>query len=302
MASKSLSRHGGATRGLPLTHLGLAILVAAIWGTNFVVAHIGLEQFPPLTFGALRFAVAGLVLAPFLPRPKVRWTVIFAYGLSIGVGQFGLLFFAMAHHIAPGLASLLMQTQVFFTIGLAAALMGERVRRSTLFALLLCGAGVALIGLHTGGDADAAGIAMILGSAFAWSVGNLVAKQAGAIDMLGLVVWSSLVAAPALAVLALLTEGPAAMVSSITGAGFWAWITVLWQSFGNTVFGYGVWNWLLARHPAADVAPTALLIPVFGLSASIIIVGEQLPLWKIEAALLVLMGLAINLLVGRWKS
>jgi O-acetylserine/cysteine efflux transporter len=82
-------------------------------------------------------------------------------------------------------------------------------------------------------------------------------------------------------------------------AGWGTWAAVLWQSAGNTLFGYGAWAWLLARYPAATVSPMALLVPVFGMGASALLLGEALPGWKLLAAGLVMGGLALNLLWPR---
>jgi O-acetylserine/cysteine efflux transporter len=144
---------------LPLRHFLLALAVVAVWGTNFVVIKLALEQLPPLLFAALRF---GLVLFPalfFLARPAVPLGNLALYGLLIGVGQFGVLYVAMDGHISPGLASLVIQVQVFFTIGLSMRLAGERVRRFQWFALLLAAAGIAVIILHTDGSTTPLGLA-----------------------------------------------------------------------------------------------------------------------------------------------
>lgn len=287
---------------IPVWHAALAVLVVGIWGTNFVVIHVGLSHFPPFTFAALRFALASLPLLRFVPRPRVSLWTITTYGLLIGVGQFGLMLYAIAGHIAPGLASLLIQTQVFFTVGLAVVLNGERIRRGNVAALALCTAGVALIGFKAGGDTDGIGILLVLGASLAWAAGNIVAKRAGAINMFALVVWSSLLALPPLLGAALLFEGPAAIGASIRDATPAAWASLFWQSFGNTLFGYGMWNWLLARHSAAAVAPMGLLVPIFGMSASAWFLGEPLQSWKLAAAGLVLAGLAANLATARRKA
>lgn len=291
-------------RQLSLGHFLLAVTIVAIWGTNFVVIHRGLEDFPPITFGALRFFAASVPMLAFVRWPKASLAHVAGYGLLIGVGQFGLLFYAMAGHISPGLASLIVQTQAFFTVGLALLLTGERLHRRNVIALVLAGSGVALIAANTGGDASFLGIALVLGAALGWAGGNIVAKRAGPVDMLGLMVWSSLFAAPPLLVLALLVEGPAAFTAALAGADAVSWATVLWQAVGNTLFGYGAWNWLLARYPTAQVAPLALMVPVFGMSASALLLGEPLPAWKLVAAALVIAGLATNILGGtrlRWR-
>ena len=284
---------------MPLSHVALAVFIVAIWGTNFVVIHVGLLQFPPFTFAVLRFALVSLPLLAFVPRPAVRLRVIVAYGLFIGVGQHGLTLYAMHGHITAGLASLLIQGQAIFTIILAFLISGERPRLGNFAALGLCIAGVGLIGGHIGGDADMLGLSLLLAAALSWAGGNLVAKHAGAIDMVGLVVWSSLAAVPPLLGAALAFEGPGTIGQSLGHANLYGWAALAWQSFGNSIFGYAAWNWLLTRHRAADVAPMGLLVPVFGMSATALLLGEAMPPWKLAAAALVLAGLGVNVWASR---
>jgi O-acetylserine/cysteine efflux transporter len=284
---------------MPFTHVLLALLVVAIWGTNFVVMEAGLAHFPPLTFAGLRFAFASLPLLLFVPRPRIAPGQLVAYGLLSGVGQFGLLLYALSGHISPGLASLLIQAQAFFTVGLASLIAREPVRAGNLIALALCAAGILLVAINIGGDADLIGILLVLGAALSWAGANIVVKRAGAINMLALVVWSGPIAAAPLLSLALLLEGAHAMAGSVASADGAAWATLLWQCLGNALFGYAVWNWLLSRHPATEVAPMGLLVPIFGLSASAWFVGEPMPPWKLAAAALVLAGLGINLAASR---
>ena len=136
-------------------------------------------------------------------------------------------------------------------------------------------------------------------AALAWAGGNMVARASGRVDMLGYVVWSSVFALPPLLALSLWFEGPARIGQALTRADATVWAAVLWQSAGNTLFGYAAWGWLLARHSAATVAPMALGVPVFGMLASALLLGEALPAWKLGAAALVLAGLALNLLWPR---
>lgn len=192
---------------LPLRHLLLALVVVAVWGTNFVVIKLALGHLPPLLFAALRFTLAALPAVLFLPRPAVSWGNLAAYGLLIGVGQFGVMFIAMHGHITPGLASLVIQLQVFFTIGLAMYFSGERLLRAQWLALLLASGGIAIIVAHTDGSTSLLGLGLMLLAALCWAGGNLVARQAGRINMLAYVVWSSLFAAPPLVALSLLLEG-----------------------------------------------------------------------------------------------
>ena len=294
-----------AAHALPLRHLLLAVAVVAVWGTNFPIIKVALAHLPPLLMATMRFALAALPALWLIRRPQASWGNLAAYGLLIGVGQFGLLFIAMTGFISPGLASLVVQVQVFFTIGLAMAMTGERVRGFQVLAMLLAVAGIALIGWHAltdGASVTPLGLVMILLAALAWAAGNIVSRSAGRVDAVGYMVWSSLFAVPPLLGLSLWLEGWPAIRAGVASADWATWAAVLWQAVGNTLFGYAAWAWLLARHPAASVTPMALLVPVFGMGSSALWLGEALPGWKIVAALLVMGGLSINVLWPRLQA
>jgi O-acetylserine/cysteine efflux transporter len=281
---------------LSLRHFLLALAVVAVWGSNFVVIKLALGQMPPLLFATLRFCVVVIPMVFILPRPAVPWRNLAAYGLLIGVGQFGLLFVAMNGHISPGLASLVIQVQVFFTIGLAMTMAGETLQRVQWLALALAGTGLGVIVAHTDGSTTVLGLGLILLAALSWAGGNLVARSAGRINMVAYVVWSSLFAVPPLAVLSIWVEGWPALVAGVQRADSMAWAAVAWQAWGNSIFGYAAWGWLLSRYSAATITPMALLVPLFGMGSSAWWLGESLPGWKLGAAALVMAGLALNLL------
>lgn len=287
---------------LPFSHFLLALAVVSIWGTNFVIIKYALADLPPLLFAALRFSLALIPAMFFLRRPAVKLGNLALYGLLIGVGQFGLLYLAIDGHISPGIASLVVQTQVFFTIRLAMRLDGERVRAFQWLALVLAGGGVLNILWHTDGTTTPLGIALVLLAALAWAGGNLTARHGRPESMLAYVVWSSAFAIPPLFILAFIYEGTSAILTGLRQADLATWAAVVWQSWGNTLFGYVAWGWLLARHPAATVTPMALLVPVFGMGASALLLGEALPGWKLLSAALVMAGLALNLFWPRLSA
>ena len=306
----------------------LALAIVFVWGTNFVVIRLALDALPPLFLASLRFL---LVLVPacfFLPRPKVSWGNLATYGLCIGMLQFGCLFIAMNGHISPGLASLVLQMQVFFTIALAllradarGALprASEKLKPHQLVAFGLALAGMGLIAMHNGQGATLAGLGLCLVAALGWALGNQTAREAGQgatgdpkrlqgsragpvrrdqhqINMLAYVVWAALFSMPALFALSLVLEGPAAIMAGLARANAVTWASVFYQSVANTMFGYACWAWLLSRYPAATISPMSLLVPVFGFGASALVLHEPLPAWKLEATVLIMAGLAVNLL------
>jgi O-acetylserine/cysteine efflux transporter len=279
----------------------LALAVVTVWGSNFAIIGATLHALPPLLFATLRFAAVVFPLIFFVRRPDVPWRILAGYGVAIGVGQFGLLFIAIDGYIAAGIASLLVQSQVVFTIAMAMITSGERLKPLQYGALALALAGVAVIASHTGGEVTLPGIALVLGAAFGWSLGNMAQRAAGKVDMLGFITWSSLFAVPPLAGLALWFEGWPAIETALAATTPSVWAAVAWQALGNTLFGYGAWGWLLARYPATSVAPTSLLVPVFGMASTAIWLGEDLPPWKLLAAALIIGGLATNLLATRQR-
>lgn len=285
---------------LPLSHLLLALAIVAVWGTNFVVIKISLEAFPPFLFAALRYVFALIPIVFFMPKPKVSWRNLCAYGLATGVGQFGVMYFAIDGRISPGLASLVVQTQVFFTIGFAMFFAKEGLKPYQAVAVAIAMMGLVIIALHTDASTTFLGLALVVLAGLSWGAANTVSRSAGSINMLAYVVWASAFSIPPLFLMSLVFEGGwEHMNASMASAPLGAWLGVLWQSWGNTLFGYAAWGWLLSKHPAALVAPTPLLVPIFGMGASAYFLSEPLPTWKILAAGLVIAGLVVNLF---WPS
>ncbi len=292
--------HSKSTLSFP--HLILALLVTIVWGSNFVIIHIGLEHFPPILFAALRFIFVFFPLCFFLKRPNVPLKDIALYGILVGGGQFGLLFSAMKLGLSPGLASLIMQVQVFFTIGLAMIIANEKVAKYQIFALIIAASGLVVIAMNGGGEATPIALLLAISGAFCWACSNMIVRKSPHVNMLAYVVWGGVFAFPPLLAYSFLAEGLGKITMSIFAAPPEAWAALAWQSIGNSMFGYAAWGFLLGRYKAATITPIALLIPISGIGASVIFLHEQLQDWKIIAAILVMTGLAINTFWGRWKA
>lgn len=284
-------------------HQLIAILVALIWGTNFVFIRYGLDELPAFTFAALRFALVAFPLIFIFPKPQVQWRMIIAYGLAIGFGQFGLMFWAMQSNISPGLASLIVQMQVFFTIFISALMFKEMVSFYQWLSLSICFLGLVTIVVFTDGQTTGLGILLVLLAALSWAIGNVIVKQVGKVNLLAFIVWSSLFSVPPLVAMAVIFEGPTIALSAIQSASWQAWLVVAWQTIGNTLIGYALWNMLLRNYPAAMVTPWALLVPVFGIVSSWLLLDESLPWWKLLACCLIFIGLIGNIFGNKlWQK
>jgi O-acetylserine/cysteine efflux transporter len=288
---------------MPISHLLLGALVALVWAGNFVAVRLGLDAgLPPVLMTALRFAAVG-ALAPFVPRP-CGWPVLLGLGATLGLGQLGLSTLAVAAGLSPGVASLAMQTQAFFTMGLAALLLGERPGGHDIAGAGVAATGVALLAL--GEDVGTAavpplGLALVLAAAASWAAGNVLLRRAGkGAHPLAVAVWMAAVSAPCLLALSWSLEGaPFPVLAALRSPGAAAGV-VAYSAAGSTLLATAVWAWLLSRHRAGRVAPLSLLVPVFGMSLSALLLGERFGLREGAAALLVLAGLAVPLL-PRWR-
>lgn len=280
--------------------LALTLAVVAIWGYMFVPIKVALREVPPFALAALRFALAALPLVFFVRRPAMPWRYVVGYGVAIGVLQFGLLFLGMKLGMPAGLSSVVIQLQVFFTIGLAVMLDGDRLGRHNLWGAAIAVAGAALLAVHKLGAGESgtfAGFLLVVAAGLAWAVGNIVAKRgagAHAPDMFALVVWSSLVPPLPLAALSYALEGGPAAVHAVANASAMVWACLLVMAYGATLFGFGSWNALLHRYPTALISPFALLIPVSGLASGSLFLGELLAPLQAVGVALVFAGLVVN--------
>ncbi|GGM15589.1 O-acetylserine/cysteine exporter [Pseudomonas asuensis] len=277
----------------------LALVVIVAWGLNFVVIKIGLQGVPPMLLGALRFTLAALPAVFFIKRPNVPWQWLLAYGTTISLGQFSFLFSAMYVGMPAGLASLVLQAQAFFTLLLAVMFLGERFRPQNLIGLIIAAGGLIFIGMESGGNLSVLGFVLTLCAAAMWGMGNIVTKRIGQADMLGLVVWGSLIPPVPFYLLSYWLEGPERMISALQGISLPSILTVVYLAFIATLLGYGLWSRLLSRYPASQVAPFSLLVPIVGIASAAVFLDEQLTPFQLIGALLVMAGLAVNVFGGR---
>jgi O-acetylserine/cysteine efflux transporter len=283
------------------SHIAAALLMVAIWGFNFVVIRWGLENAPPLLLTFLRFLLASVPAVFFIKPPRAPWQLVFAYGAFAFCGQFSLLFVGMKVGFTAGLSSLVIQIQVFITIGLVALTLHERPRPLQLAGACVAAAGLALVAINLPGGGSLLGLLLVLLAAGSWSVANLLIKRIGPVDPLALVVWGSLASCPLLLVASLVLEGPRRMAQALTVMGPLDWLGVAFQAGPTTLLAFGIWAWLLRKHPAAAVTPFALLVPVAGMASAALFLGEPLQWWKLAGGALVLAGLALNVF-GRFGA
>lgn len=290
---------------MTIKHMLLALLVAAIWGIAFTVIRLGLDVLPPFLLTALRFVFAAFPLLFFLRPPQAPWQVVVAYGVMQGAVMFGIIFYAISIGMPAGLASLVVQCQVFFTIGLAVLFDGERPKRHQYAAAFIAAAGIVVIAFAEAGGQSVPLIPLLLTllAALAWGAANIISRRAKSADPVSFIVWSSVAAPPVLLLASFFLE-PGAIAGLVQmGAGdLWtvAWVTAA-LAIPTTVIAFAIWVWLLRTYHAAVVMPFALLVPVFGFGGAAIFLDEKWSVGIGVGAVLVLFGLAVNIYGDRWR-
>lgn len=306
----------GESPGLGTRDLLAALAVVVIWGLNFIAMKWGLESFTPFELGAMRYVAAAFPMLLLVRPPRIGWRWVVGFGLFQGVLQFSFGFFALTLGMTAALASVLMQTQVFFTALIGFVALGERPSRPLLIGMALAAVGLACFAMNfvgpqagSAGGATLIGIALTLCAAASWSVSNIIARlaqrAAPGFDPIAFVVWSC--PAPILAFVALVafTQPDAARwlrADSWNAVPAVAWGSIAYLGWAATILGYSLWTRLLTRHPANRVAPFSLGVPVVGLAAGLLVLGEVVTGWQWAGTAFVVAALVCVVLGGRWAQ
>ena len=283
-----------------LRHAALAVLVAVLWGVNFVAIDLGLHangrNVPPLLFVAIRFLLVVFPFILFIRKPDVSWKAIIGVGLFMSAGQFGLLYLGMALGMPAGLASLVLQAQVLFTVLIAARFLGEKPSRRQMLGVGLGLAGLGVVAVGRSAVAPILPLMIVLAAALSWAIGNVVARHSKAASGLGLVVWSGAVVPLPLAGLSLVVDGPGTVWATITDLQMPTILSAIYTAVFASLVGYGIWNRLLTLYPSSDVVPFTLLVPVVGMTAAWLVLNEIPTPPEIMGGMILLVGVATAVL------
>lgn len=276
-------------------HLVLAILVTLVWGVNFPITKLGLRSIDPFVLTGIRFALAAIPLVFFIKRPAIKFSYVAAYGFIFGLGMWGVINYGIQVGVSPGIASLIIQLSVFFTMGWGALLFKEKLRGTQLLGALLALVGLAGIISTQQGEHAILGVLLIVLSAVAWSVGNVIIKKSGVKEIFSFMVWASLFPPIPLFFIAWLMQGAAPFENLQSSLDLTAVLSIIFQVYLATHFAYWGWNSLLKLYPVSTVAPLSLLIPVFGIGSSMLIIGEHISTPNLISIAIIIMGLAVGL-------
>jgi O-acetylserine/cysteine efflux transporter len=283
-------------------HTLLALLVVVIWGLNFLAIDFGLDDVPPLLFLAMRFTLVIIPAIFFFKPPAIGWRNILLIGGFLSLGQFALLYIALALGMPPGLASLLHQSQVVLTVIVSVIVLRERPSRRQLIGIIVGMSGLAIVVIGHGQAAPWLPAVILLLGSLSWAIGNVLSRKAKAASSVSLVIWSGLVVPIPAFLLSLMIDSPPVVFDALANLSWTAILSTAYTAVGASLIGYGIWNHLLARYPTSAVVPFTLLVPVVGILAAWVVVNEQPTLTELIGGAVMLVGLAIAVIVWRRRD
>ena len=274
-------------------HIAIFVGVMLLWGLNFAVVKIGLEQLPPLLLVALRFALVAVLLVPFVPRPTGRWLEVFLISFTLGFVHFALMFTGLIT-IDAATAAIAIQLQVPFSAILAAFVFGDRPGWRRLLGMAIAFGGVALIAGEPRLGGQYGALALVLGAAMCWSVANIQIKRLEGVSGMTLNAWMAVFATPQLLLGSLFLED--GQWAALTAADWRILLAIIYQAVAVVVIGYGTWAWLLKQYEINQAMPFTLLVPPIGVFAGVVFLGESLTWPLVFGGLLTVAGVAIILI------
>lgn len=269
-----------------------AVLVALIWGGNYVASKIGMQAFPPFFYTALRFALVALVLLPFVKPPPLpaMWRLA-QVALVLCVGHMGLILVAIHQGLSVGGAAVVVQMGVPFSCLLGVFLLNDRMGKWRILGMFLAFAGIIIVADSPNVVEHPWAFVIALLSALFWAVSNIQIKKLGEVDVFPLLAWKALFATPMLLAVSYAVEGP--QWQQLSAAPLASWVGLAYTAFFSTIVAFGLWSWLLRLHPVSLVAPFSLLVPVAGVAAGQLFFAEALSPELLVGGALTLVGVGV---------
>jgi O-acetylserine/cysteine efflux transporter len=280
----------------------LAALVATIWGFNFVVIDWGMDDVPPLLFVAIRFVLVVFPAIFFVARPAAPWRVVAAVGVFMSLGQFGFLYVSMDAGMPPGLAALVLQAQVIFTVLIAAGVLREVPTSRQVIGVVLGSVGLTVVAVGRGGAVTTVALALCLLAALSWGIGNVVSRASGAPGGLSLTVWSAVVVPVPLVALSLVVDGPGVVGDALATFSWQAALSTLYTAGLASLVGYGVFNTLLSRNQSSSVVPWVLLAPVVAMASAWLLLDQRPNAAEALGGLLLVVGVLVAMRPPRRRA
>lgn len=271
---------------MALRHFFIVILVVAIWAFNVVAIKLGVTELPPLFMTLLRFVVVAVCVVPFAKVSREQFKTLLILAFTFGFMHFSLLFVGTRYTDA-GTAAIVVQLGTPFAMIMAAVVLKEKLSFIQVMGIAISLSGVFFLA-GSPSSASMLAMALLLTSATGWALTNIIVKCSAPIHPLTMAGWLSFLAIPLVALASYVFE--TGQLSALENATWRGWFGVFYSAIGSSLIAYSLWYWLLKKYPVNKVMPYSLLSPVFAIFFGALFLGDNINIWKVSGATLIIGG------------
>jgi O-acetylserine/cysteine efflux transporter len=290
VTSSSAAESGSLTGRDLLLLIGMNL----IWGLNLISSKIGVGQFPPIFFTALRFGSLALFLVPMLRIHRGQMTNLFAAAMLTGPAAFALLFAGIFLTEDAATVAVATQMSVPFSTLMSVLFLGETIRWRRIMGIVLAFAGIVIISFDPRVFAYWEGLALVVCSSFVSSLGLIFLKRLKGIKPLELQSWIALAGGAILLALSLILE--AGQMTAVRNATWEGWGALLFTTVMSSLIAHTAWYYLVSRYPVTSLSPLTLLSPLFGIFFGVTLLHDQLTARMLVGGAVTLVGVLIVVL------
>lgn len=279
--------------------VAIACAPPVLWALSYVLAKPAIAHFPPLFMVALAYAVSAVVLARRAIRSRTPAWAMFGIAAFGGAIQSSLIFGGL-NKLPASTAILVVQSQVPFAILCAWLLCRERPGPRRLSGIAIVFVGIILIAGAPEAIAAPGALGAVLLGTLSWGLSQAMVRMFGRDDGPTTIGALTVYAAPQLLAASFLLER--GQFDALRTATWDIWLALAVLAIGGYVVAYSIWYGLMGRYRVDQVTPFALLMPVVGVVAGAVLLGERLSGASILGGVIVLGGLAFAIVEPAGKK
>ena len=284
-----------------LRDLTMLLVICLVWAFNFVAGAKGMQQFSPLMFMVMRFALLLTLTLPFLRLPPAgQWFRLIAAALSIGSLHFCFLFWALQRSEDVSSVAIVQQTYVPIAVLLAILMLGESIGWRTMLAIALAFTGVLVLGFDPQVLAQPDALALALLSAFFQALGSIYIRGIVGVSTFNFQAWTAIISLPILLSLSLVLESGQA--ASLQTAEPLHWASIAFSTIGASLIGHGLFYYMAQRHPISMISPYLLMTPLLAVMFGMLVWGDRPGIRLLVGGILILIGILVITLRNRRKA
>ncbi len=282
-----------------LRHVFLAVLVAFSAGITYAIVKFGVEHFPPVFFGAVRYVLVGVCLAAWWRVPRGRRRPVLAIAISM-TAQYIFMFSALSKSSDASSMALVHQLYVPFATIIAAIVYREAVGARRWIGMTVSFGGVIVIGFEPSVFVNLDAFFLAVAAAFAGGMAVVQGRRTAGISVLSLQFWVCVYGVVPMSLLSLATEE--GQLVSILDPDWAAILAMVAAALFGAVLAQAGRYYLVQRYPVSMVAPIMLLTPVFAVLSGVILLGDVLTWRLLVGGVFVIAGLGVMVLAPTLKG